>query len=122
EPLPRRRLHPPRAQRLDGGRRLLRSARRGRGPAGAPAARPRVPGAARRDHGAPAPQRAAAPVPERGLTMALTLADRWVLVTGASSGLGHALAVELATRHRACLVLSARRRDRLESLARELDP
>jgi short-subunit dehydrogenase len=54
--------------------------------------------------------------------MALTLADRWVLVTGASSGLGRALAVELATRHRACVVLSARRRDRLEGLARELDP
>lgn len=54
--------------------------------------------------------------------MALTLTDRWVLVTGASSGLGRALAIELATRHRACVVLSARRRDRLEALARELDP
>lgn len=54
--------------------------------------------------------------------MALTLKDRWVLVTGASSGLGRALARELATRHRACVVLSARRRERLEDLARELDP
>ncbi|MBK8261231.1 MAG: SDR family NAD(P)-dependent oxidoreductase [Nannocystis sp.] len=54
--------------------------------------------------------------------MALALADRWVLVTGASSGLGRALAIELAERHRACLVLTARRRDRLEELARGLDP
>ena len=54
--------------------------------------------------------------------MPLTLADRWILVTGASSGLGRALARELVRRHRACVVLSARRRPLLEALARELDP
>lgn len=46
---------------------------------------------------------------------------RWVLITGASSGLGEAMARELALKHGANLVVVARRAERLVALKDELE-
>jgi uncharacterized protein len=50
----------------------------------------------------------------------MDLQGRWVLVTGASSGLGREMARVLAREHRANLVLAARRIELLDALASEL--
>ncbi|MBI3203396.1 MAG: SDR family NAD(P)-dependent oxidoreductase [Myxococcales bacterium] len=47
---------------------------------------------------------------------------RWVLVTGASSGLGQEMARQLARDHGANIVAVARRAERLEALKQELEP
>lgn len=47
--------------------------------------------------------------------------SKWVLVTGASSGLGREMAVVLAKEHGANVVLVARRKQRLDALAQELE-
>jgi short-subunit dehydrogenase len=46
---------------------------------------------------------------------------RWVLVTGASAGLGQAIARKLARKHGANIVAVARRKDRLDALKQELE-
>src|SRR5262245_3929331 len=51
----------------------------------------------------------------------LDLTSRWILVTGASSGLGRELARVLARDYGANLVAVARRRERLDELASELE-
>jgi short-subunit dehydrogenase len=51
----------------------------------------------------------------------LELNGRWVVVTGASSGLGREIARDLAKRHSANLILVARRRERLDELKNELE-
>jgi uncharacterized protein len=51
----------------------------------------------------------------------MRLAGRLVVVTGASSGLGGAIARRLVEREDADVIIAARRRDRLEELAAQLD-
>lgn len=51
----------------------------------------------------------------------LDFRDKWILVTGASSGLGKAIATELAGKEGANLIIAARRKKRLESLKKEIE-
>lgn len=51
----------------------------------------------------------------------LQFKNKWVLVTGASSGLGEEMSRQLAYQHGANLILLARRRDKLEQLKAELE-
>lgn len=51
----------------------------------------------------------------------INLKNRWVLVTGASSGLGRAIARCLASREKANLIITARRKERLEQLKTEIE-
>src|SRR5665213_531980 len=51
----------------------------------------------------------------------LQFKNKWVLVTGASSGLGEEMARQLAFQHGANLILLARRREKLEQLKTELE-
>ena len=47
--------------------------------------------------------------------------DRWVLVTGASSGLGREIALVLAEQEKANLIITARRKEKLEELKKEIE-
>jgi short-subunit dehydrogenase len=51
----------------------------------------------------------------------LQLKDKWILVTGASSGLGQEMARQLAHNFHANLIIVARRADKLEQLKSELE-
>ena len=51
----------------------------------------------------------------------LQFKNKWVLVTGASSGLGYETAMQLAVVHQANLILVARRSDKLEILKQEIE-
>lgn len=51
----------------------------------------------------------------------LELAGKWVLITGASSGLGQEMARQLATKYSANLIIAARRKDKLDELKAELE-
>jgi short-subunit dehydrogenase len=51
----------------------------------------------------------------------LALNNKWILVTGASSGLGQEMARQLAQIHKANLIIAARRADKLEELKAELE-
>jgi short-subunit dehydrogenase len=51
----------------------------------------------------------------------LNFKDKWILVTGASSGLGKAIALNLAKKEQANVVIAARRVERLEALKQEIE-
>jgi short-subunit dehydrogenase len=52
---------------------------------------------------------------------ALDFTNKWVLITGASSGLGYEMAYQLAHHHKANLIIAARREDKLNQLKVELE-
>jgi short-subunit dehydrogenase len=52
---------------------------------------------------------------------ALDFTNKWVLITGASSGLGYEMAYQLAHVHKANLIIVARRGDKLNQLKLELE-
>lgn len=52
---------------------------------------------------------------------ALDFTNKWVLITGASSGLGYEMAYQLAHHHKANLIIAARRVDKLNQLKTELE-
>ncbi|MEM9821287.1 MAG: SDR family NAD(P)-dependent oxidoreductase [Bacteroidota bacterium] len=51
----------------------------------------------------------------------LDFKDKWILITGASSGLGKEIARQLALQHQANLIIVARRKTKLEALKKELE-
>ncbi|MCU0288622.1 MAG: SDR family oxidoreductase [Acidobacteria bacterium] len=51
----------------------------------------------------------------------LNFKDKWVLITGASSGLGREIALIMAKEEKAHLVVTARRIERLENLKKEIE-
>jgi hypothetical protein len=51
----------------------------------------------------------------------LNFENRWVLITGASSGLGREMARHLAAVEKANLIVTARRKERLEQLKKEIE-
>lgn len=52
---------------------------------------------------------------------ALDFNNKWVLITGASSGLGYEMAYQLAHHHKANLIIAARRANKLNLLKTELE-
>ena len=55
------------------------------------------------------------------MSKAIHLKGKWILVTGASAGLGQAMARELAYKYKANLFILARRKQQLEDLRQELE-
>lgn len=55
------------------------------------------------------------------MAASMQFANRWVLVTGASSGLGKEIAIQLATQHKANLILVARRAGPMQELKTTLE-
>lgn len=52
---------------------------------------------------------------------ALRFEDKWVLITGASSGLGYEMALQLARLHKANIIAVARRADKLQELKQTIE-